>query len=96
MVFFFKNTIKAIILTEEDEQHYRKTNFCRLCEKEINVNKVRDHCHLTDNQKSPAQNKCNINVTQQQSIFIPFLLPNFSNYDCHLISKRWQTKRLIK
>ena len=47
MTFYFKNTKKGIIITEEDEEDYRIYNNCRFCEKEILSDKVRDHCNLT-------------------------------------------------
>ena len=47
--------------------------FCRNCEKEILADKVRDHCHLTDKNRGPAYNTCNINITQKQSSFKPFV-----------------------
>ena len=47
MVFFFKNTNKDIIMTEKDEGDYRNKNVCRFCEKFIESDKVRGHCHLT-------------------------------------------------
>ena len=87
MAFYFKNTKKDIIMTEEDEEDYRNDNICRFCEKEILSDKVRDHCHLTGKNRGPAHSKCNINVTQNQSNFIPFLFHNFSNYDCHMFFK---------
>ena len=34
MAFYFKNTKKDIIMTEEDEKDYKNNNICRLCEKE--------------------------------------------------------------
>ena len=34
-----------------------------------------------------SHEKCNINVRQKQSNFIPILFHNFSNYDCHLFFK---------
>ena len=84
MAFYFKNTKKDIIMTEEDEEDYRNNNICRFCEKEIIDNKVRDHCHLTGKYRRSAHSNCNINVTQDQSNFIPFIFHNFSNYDCHM------------
>ena len=83
MAFYFENTNKDIIMTQEDED-YRNDNICRFCEKEIISDKVRDHCHLTGSYRGPAHNTCNINVTQKQSNFIPFIFHNFSNYDCHM------------
>ena len=88
MAFYFKNTKKDIIMTEEDEEDYKNDNICRFCEKEILSDKVRDHCHLTGKYRGPAHSKCNIDVTQKQSNFIPFIFHNFSNYDCHMFSKK--------
>ena len=47
MVFFFKNTIKDIIMTKEDEEDYRNNKNCRFFEKELLSDKARDHCHFT-------------------------------------------------
>ena len=35
--FYFKNTNKDIIMTEEDEKHYRNNNICRFCEKKYST-----------------------------------------------------------
>ena len=80
-------------MTEEDEEDYRNDNICRFCEKEILSDKVRDHCHLTGNYRGPAHSICNINVTQDQSNFIPFIFQNFSNYDCHMFFKKLVDKK---
>ena len=88
MAVYFKNTKKDINLLEEDEENYRNNNICRFCEKSIESDKVRDHCHLTGKYRGPAHSKCNINVTQDQSNFIPFIFHNFSNYDCHMFFKK--------
>ena len=66
---------------------------CRFCEKEIIDNKVRDNCHLTGKYRVPAHSKCNVNVTQKQSIFTPFIFHNFSNYDCHMFFKKLVDKK---
>ena len=79
MSFFFKNTKKDIIITEEYEEKFRNNNICRFCEKIIESDKVRDHCQLTGKYRGPADSKCNIKVTQDQSNFIPFIFHNFSN-----------------
>ena len=70
-------------MTEENEEDYRNNNICRFCGKEIVFVKIRDHCHRTGNYRGPAHSKGNINITQKQSVFIPFIFYNFSNYDCH-------------
>ena len=88
MAFYFKNTKKNIVMTEDDEEDFGNNNICRLCEKEILSDKVRDHCHLTGKYRGPAHNTCNINVKQKDSSFIPFAFHNYSNYDCHMFFKR--------
>ena len=88
MAFYFKNTKKDIIMTPADEENYQNNNICRFCEKFIEYDKVRDHCHLTGKYRGPAHSKCNIIVTQKQSNFIPFIFHNFSNYDCHMFFKK--------
>ena len=85
MAFYFKNTKKDIIMTQEDEEDFKNNTICRFCEKEILSDKVRDHCHLTSKYRGPA---CNINVKQKDSKFISFAFHNFSNYDCHMFFKR--------
>ena len=47
MAFYFVKTKKEIIMTEEDEENYRNKKICRFCEKNIECDEVRDHCHLT-------------------------------------------------
>ena len=96
MAFYFKNTNKDIIMTDDEEEEYRNDNVCRFCEKEILSDKVRDHCHLTSKYRGPAHSKCNINVTQKQSNFIPFIFHNFSNYDCHMFFKKLVDKKRDK
>ena len=96
MAFFFVKTNKNIIMTEKDEEDYRSNNICRFCEKNIESDNVRDHCHLTGNYRGVAHNKCNINVTQKQSNFIPFIFHNFSNYDCQMFFEKLVDKKSDK
>ena len=96
MAFYFKNTKKDINMTDEDEEDYRNNNICRFCERFIESDKIRDHCHLTGKYRGPAHSKCNINVTQKQSKFIPFIFHNFSSYDCHMFFKKLVDKKKDK
>ena len=95
MAFYFKNTNKEIIMTEEDEVNFNDSNTCWFCDKPfLSVNdKVRDHCHLTGKYRGAAHQLCNINVKQEQSNFIPFAFHNLSKYDCHLFFKRLIEKK---
>ena len=96
MAVCFKNTNKNIIMTEEDEEDFKNNNVCRFCEEFIESDKVRDHCHLTGKYRVPAHSKCNDNVTQKQSNFIPYIFHNFSNYDCHMFFKKLVDKKKDK
>ena len=87
MNFWFKNTNNDIIMTEENKQDFENNDICRYCEKFIEINKVRDHCHLTGKYRGPAHNECNLQVKQKDSNFITIGLHNFSNYDCHMFFK---------
>ena len=87
MNFYFKNTKKDIIMSQEDEKHFRNTDICWFCESEVTNNKVRDHCDLAGICRGAAHEKCNIIVRQKQSNFITLAFHNFSNYDCNLFFK---------
>ena len=80
-------------MTEDDEEDFSNNKNCRFCEKNIEPDKVADHCHLTGRYRGPAHSKCNIIVTQDQSNFIPFISHNFSNYDCHMFFKKMVEKK---
>ena len=76
MTFYFKNTKKDIIMTKGNEEDFKNNKICRFCEKSIESDKVRDHCHLTGKNRGSAHSICNINVTQQQTNIIPFIFHN--------------------
>ena len=88
MALFFKKTKKGMIMTEEDEKVFENITIRRFCEKEIIDNKVRDHCHLTGEYRSPIHNTCNLNIKQKDCNFIPFIFHNFSICDCYLFFKK--------
>ena len=87
MNFWFDKTNKDIIMTEENKQDFENDNIRRYCEKYIETNKIRDHCHLTGKYRGPAHNECNLQVKQKDSNFITIGLHNFSNYECHMFFK---------
>ena len=78
MAFCFKNTRKAIIMTEKDEKRFRDNNNCRFCGQNIESDKVGDHCHLIGKYRSPAHDETNDNVKKKQSNSIQFANLHFS------------------
>ena len=93
MASYFKNTNKDINMSEEDEENFKNFTICRFREKIIESGKVEDHCRLTGKYRGPAHSKCNFNVTQKQSNFIPFVFHNFSNYDWHMSFRKLVDKK---
>ena len=75
-------------MSEKDEGNFRDKNKSRFCEKELPVDEIRDPCHLNGKNRGPAQNNCNINDTQIQSSFLPFIFHILYNYDCHVFFKK--------
>ena len=49
-------------MTNEHEEIYKNSNICWICNKELNTEKVRDHCHVTGKFRGAAHNKCSINL----------------------------------
>ena len=76
-------------LTEEQKQAYYNARSCYICDKpfiELKNNKVRDHNHLTGEFRGAAHYKCNLKIRYPK--FIPVIMHNFTNYDCHLFVKK--------
>ena len=52
---------KNLIMTEDEENLFQKSNNCCICKKIINKDeeKVRDHCHVTVKFRGAAYENCN-------------------------------------
>ena len=76
---------KNLIMTEEEENLFQKSNNCWICKKFINNDeeKVRDHCHVTGKFRSAAHWNFNINFRLTKKD--PVIFRNLRNYDSHLI-----------
>ena len=70
---------KRLIMTSEDEEIYNNSHICWICKQELNMDKVRDHCHVTGRFRGAAHNKCNINLRLPRKLPIIFddLLMNY-------------------
>ena len=76
---------KNLIMTEEEEHLFQKSNNCWICKKFINNNeeKVRDHCHVTGKFRGAAHESCNLNLKLTKKV--PVIFHNLRGYDSHLI-----------
>ena len=76
---------KELVVTKEDNENFKNSAKCWICEKDYVDNdlKVRDHCHITGKYRGSSHRDCNINFKLNQKI--PVVFHNLKNYDPHLI-----------
>ena len=72
-------------MTNENEKIYNSSHICWICKQELNIDKVRDHCHVTGRFRCAVHNKCNINLRLPKKL--PIIFHNLQRYDDHLIFK---------
>ena len=70
-------------MNQEEEENFRSSNICWICEKLIDDEKVRDHCQITGKYRGAAHWSCNVNHKLTKNVFIIF--HNLKGYDSHLI-----------
>ena len=76
---------KNLIMSEEEEHLFQKSNSCWICKKLIDNDeeKVRDHCHVTGKFRGAAHKSCNLNFKLTKKVSVIF--HNLRGYDSHLI-----------
>ena len=72
-------------MSEGDEEMFRSSNKCWICDKLFGVGdeKVRDHCLGTQQYKGSAHWSCNLNLKLTKKVSVIF--HNWRGYDSHLI-----------
>jgi len=85
-----KRLIEPLKLTKEEEQQFKDSKKCHICNKKYNKDdiKVRDHCHLTGVFRGAAHKDCNLNHRYPKHI--PVVLHNLKGYDSHLILNKFR------
>ena len=73
----------------EEGQQFQLRNICSICEKCIDDENVRDHCHITGKFRGAAHWSCNINL--QLTKKVPVIFYNLRGYDSHLIFYKLKT-----
>ena len=82
---------KPLIMTEDDEQHFRTMDGCHICgekytDKDV---RVRDHCHITGKFRGSAHQECNLKLRiKPKNLRIPVVFHNLRGYDCHFIMQQ--------
>ena len=79
---------KQLTMTKEDENKFKKSEKCHICNKKY-IDKdirVRDHCHITGKYRGSAHQECNLQLRlNPEKIKIPVIFHNLRGYDSHFI-----------
>ena len=67
-----KHFNKNLIITEEEKEKFQLSNACWRCEKLIDDEKVRDHCHKTRKFRSAVHWICRINAQLTKRVSVIF------------------------
>ena len=80
-----KHFNKNLIMTEEEEKFFQKSNSCWICKKLIanDDEKLRDHCHVTSKFRGAAHKIYDINF--QLTKKVPVIFHYLRGYESHLI-----------
>ena len=77
---------KAMRMTGEDWRAYNTATICHVCEKLLERDSVRDHCHITRLFRGAAHNACNLKLRlNPKTTAIPVVFHNLCGYDSHLL-----------
>ena len=76
---------KEFVMTKEDNEDYKNSTKCWICDNDYVDNnvKVRDHCYITGKYRGSAHRNCNVSLKLDHKISVVFY--NLKNYDSHLI-----------
>ena len=72
-------------MTRKDETAFENAEICHICDKKLDNDKVRDHCHLTGKYRGVAHDHCNKNYQIPKFFFVIF--HNLTGYDSHIFVK---------
>ena len=84
MVTNILKTEKKMIITPLQERQFHMDINCHICDKQLNTDRVRDHCHITGFYRGAAHNQCNVNFNYK-NFKVPVVFHNLKNYDAHFI-----------
>ena len=77
---------KTMRTTRDDWLAFRTAEPCHVCDKPLEGDSVRDHCHITGEYRGTAHNACNLKLRlNPKTISIPVAFHNLRGYDSHLL-----------
>ncbi|GFY67148.1 uncharacterized protein TNIN_416021 [Trichonephila inaurata madagascariensis] len=75
--------VKPMVFSMTDEENFKSSTLCSICENPLNGDAVRDHDHLSGAYRGAAHNSCNLNF--KLANYIPVVIHNLRNYDGHFL-----------
>ncbi|GBM31823.1 hypothetical protein AVEN_56923-1 [Araneus ventricosus] len=72
--------------TSQDKEDFRNATHCKLCNKWLGKDWMRDHNRLSGKYRQALHNKCNLQLKQRK--IIPCIFHNLKNYYCLLIMQK--------
>ena len=91
------NFNKPLKMTNEDEQPFKQTDKCHICNKKYSAKdvRVRDHFHITGKYRGSYHRECNLKrKIKPEDIKIPVIFHNLRGYDSHFIMQ--QISQIVK
>ena len=76
---------KRMFLTEQEQNSFKQSKYCSICDGELGEDRVRDHCHFTGKYRGAAHNECNLKCRKPR--VLPVIFHNLQGYDAHLFIK---------
>ena len=77
---------KAMRMTQGDWSAFRTAATCHVCDKPLEGDSVRDHCHITGEYQRAAHNACNLKLRlDPKTTSIPVVFHNLRGYDSNLL-----------
>ena len=63
-----KHFNENLIMIEKDEENFQSSNTCWICEKLIEDEKVRDHCHINGKYRDATHWSYDINIKLTKTV----------------------------
>ena len=75
---------KVMRMTREDRLVFRAANMCHVCDKPLEDNPVRDHCHITGRYRGTGHSSCILKLRlKDKTTVVPVVFHNLRGYDSH-------------
>ena len=77
---------QALRMTRGNWRAFRTAETCHVCDKPLEGDSVRDHCHITGKYRRAAHTACNLKLRlNPKTTAIPMVFHNLRRYDSHLL-----------